>query len=167
MIRKPMGGNRTILVKNLQYLERFAEFLSKNLSSGDFVALTGALGAGKTTFTRLLCQAFGLSQAITSPTFTLVNEYRANGLLILHGDLYRLDDREVEAMLEELEDRFDREASLVLMEWADKAPQLQYRWTWHLDFAFAPEDESVRLVMIETTMPEKLSALMEALSDEF
>jgi tRNA threonylcarbamoyladenosine biosynthesis protein TsaE len=161
MIRKPPCGNHALDIKNLEELKRLAHFFSKTVTSGDFVALTGALGAGKTTFTRFFCEAIRIEQPITSPTFTLLNEYHVNGMTILHGDLYRLDDTELLSSLPEMEEQFETPNSMVLMEWADKAPQISYRWTWHLDFSFHSNESAMRVVVIETNKPDKLQQLLE------
>lgn len=166
MIRKPICGNRRILVRNLEQLAQLAGFISKSLVEGDFVALTGELGAGKTTFTRLLCQQLGITGNITSPTFTLLNEYETPRFHLLHGDLYRLTDAEIQDSLPELEERLCEPENVLILEWADKAPELHDAWTWHLDFAFATEDETVRYVTLETSASEKLNSLPEILQDD-
>jgi tRNA threonylcarbamoyladenosine biosynthesis protein TsaE len=58
------------------------------------VVLTGDLGAGKTQFIAGACLAFGVTTPVTSPTFTLVNEYSAPGVRVAHVDLYRINRRE-------------------------------------------------------------------------
>ena len=70
--------------------KKFAE----NLKKGDVVVLTGELGAGKTKFTEGVLQYFGLEDEISSPTFTIVNEYANSNVIIYHFDVYRLEDED-------------------------------------------------------------------------
>ncbi|MDP4092473.1 MAG: tRNA (adenosine(37)-N6)-threonylcarbamoyltransferase complex ATPase subunit type 1 TsaE [Bacillota bacterium] len=69
--------------------EVFAEKLGEILNPGDIICLTGNLGAGKTAFTRGLAKALGINNHITSPTFTIVNEYEAE-IPLYHFDVYRI-----------------------------------------------------------------------------
>lgn len=65
--------------------------LGTMLSPGDIVALYGDLGAGKTRIAKGICEAFGIDpETVTSPTFTLINEYRGEGIDVYHMDAYRL-----------------------------------------------------------------------------
>lgn len=87
------------------------------------VALHGDLGAGKTTLSQAVGEALGVLDPMPSPTFTLVNEYPLGERLLVHGDLYRLNSpQEAEAL--GLRDYFDRPNTLVLLEWADRFPEL-------------------------------------------
>ncbi len=70
----------------------FANRLSSNLQNGDVIVLTGELGSGKTKFTQGILKYFGLDDEISSPTFTIVNEYHKNSINIYHFDVYRLSD---------------------------------------------------------------------------
>ena len=71
--------------------------IERSLGSGAVVLLSGDLGAGKTAFVRGLAEGLGLdADAVTSPTFTLVHEYRGGRLPLIHVDLYRLDRAELE-----------------------------------------------------------------------
>ena len=68
-----------------------ASDLAATLSPGDVLLLSGNLGAGKTAFVRGLAAGLGVDpEEVSSPTFTLVHEYRGNGLTLYHADLYRL-----------------------------------------------------------------------------
>ena len=67
-----------------------ARFIGKSLGAGTVVALTGELGAGKTVFAQGIAESLEVREQITSPTFTLINEYRGR-LPLFHMDLYRLD----------------------------------------------------------------------------
>lgn len=69
---------------------KFASLLASKLKIGDTVVLSGDLGSGKTKFTEGFLSYFGLSDEISSPTFTIVNEYCKNGINIYHFDVYRL-----------------------------------------------------------------------------
>ena len=69
-----------------------ARELSATLRAGDVLLVSGDLGAGKTTFVRGLAEGLGINpREVSSPTFTLVHEYRGNGLTLYHADLYRLE----------------------------------------------------------------------------
>ncbi len=68
----------------------FAEKIGALLKKGDVIAYTGGLGAGKTTFTRGLAMGLGLGDNVTSPTFSIVNEYRGEKISLYHFDMYRI-----------------------------------------------------------------------------
>ena len=68
--------------------------LGQRLSPGDIVAYKGDLGAGKTAFTRGLARGLGCTEQVTSPTYTIVNEYLSGRLPLFHFDMYRLTSSE-------------------------------------------------------------------------
>ena len=68
--------------------------LSERLKGGEVIAYTGDLGAGKTAFTRGLARGLGVTERVTSPTFTIVNEYTTGRLPLFHFDMYRLGSSE-------------------------------------------------------------------------
>lgn len=74
--------------------EALGERLAAHLHPGDVIAYTGDLGAGKTAFTRGLARGLGVTDRVTSPTFTIVNEYEGGRLPLFHFDLYRMDSPE-------------------------------------------------------------------------
>lgn len=87
------------------------------------VLLQGNMGAGKTTFIKALCKVLGVLDEVSSPTFSLVNEYLcADGQTIYHFDLYRIES-EKEA-IESGIDEFLHSGMLCLIEWPDKIPNL-------------------------------------------
>ncbi len=94
--------------------------VAPRLAPGGLLRLEGALGAGKTTFTQALARAYGVDRAVTSPTFTLANEYRLpGGGRLVHFDLYRLASPEGLYDLG-LEDALERGARMVV-EWPERA----------------------------------------------
>lgn len=70
----------------------FANKFASTLKPSDIIVLSGELGSGKTKFTEGILTYFGLENEISSPTFTIVNEYHAKQMNIYHFDLYRLED---------------------------------------------------------------------------
>lgn len=92
------------------------EAVAPLLSRGDAIALTGELGAGKTTFAQGIARGLGFPGHVVSPTFTLVREYRSGRLPIVHADVYRLE-RVQEVVDLELE--ASAEAGVLLVEWGD------------------------------------------------
>ena len=70
--------------------EQVGEKLAKQLTPGAVIAYRGDLGAGKTAFTRGLARGLGITDPVTSPTYTIVNEYLSGCLPLFHFDMYRL-----------------------------------------------------------------------------
>lgn len=70
--------------------EALGEALGRRLRGGEIIAYYGGLGAGKTAFTRGLARGLGISTRVTSPTYTIVNEYLGGRLPLFHFDMYRL-----------------------------------------------------------------------------
>ena len=70
--------------------EALGEMLAGRLEPGTVIAFTGDLGAGKTAFVRGLARGLGIAERVTSPTFTIVNEYEGGRLPLFHFDMYRL-----------------------------------------------------------------------------
>ncbi len=95
----------------------FAEKIGKLLKKGDVIAYTGGLGAGKTTFTRGLAIGMGLGDNVTSPTFSLVNEYRGENICLYHFDMYRImgaDELETTGFYD-----YPLEDSVFAVEWSE------------------------------------------------
>src|SRR5215471_7947531 len=103
----------------------FGRSLAHELKPGEIVLLRGELGAGKTTLVKGIAEGFFAASQddVTSPTFTLVHEYRGPGATLYHIDLYRIDtQRELETLgLDDLR----AEDAILLIEWGEKFPQFQ------------------------------------------
>jgi tRNA threonylcarbamoyladenosine biosynthesis protein TsaE len=79
---------------SLDDLRRLAGEIALQLNKYPIVTLKGELGAGKTTLAQMLCKQLGVKESVTSPTYTLVNEYESGTGKIYHFDLYRLNKEE-------------------------------------------------------------------------
>ncbi|WP_019138450.1 tRNA (adenosine(37)-N6)-threonylcarbamoyltransferase complex ATPase subunit type 1 TsaE [Peptoniphilus timonensis] len=106
-----------INLNNLEETEKFGIFLGENLRPGDVLCLNGDLGAGKTTLTKSIAKGLGIDDYVTSPTFTIVNEYYGD-INLYHIDTYRLDDKiDVEYLGF---DEYFYSDGVTIVEWADK-----------------------------------------------
>src|SRR5688572_24876530 len=79
---------------SLDDLRHLAGEIALQLKKYPIVTLKGQLGAGKTTLTQMICEQLGVKEPVTSPTYTLVNEYEGGSGKIYHFDLYRLNKEE-------------------------------------------------------------------------
>jgi tRNA threonylcarbamoyladenosine biosynthesis protein TsaE len=106
----------------VQQTERLGIRLGELLEAGDFICLFGELGAGKTALARGIGRGWGTALRVTSPTFTLINEYpRArDGLILYHLDFYRLHTAD-EVITTGLEDVFEQHGAFMI-EWPDRIP---------------------------------------------
>ena len=82
------------ITHSAQETEQLGTLLAKQLQPGDVIAYTGDLGAGKTAFTRGVAAGLGIEGSVTSPTYTIVNEYTTGRLPLFHFDMYRLGSSE-------------------------------------------------------------------------
>jgi len=114
---------RTIAIDSLGSIDAAAKEFVAALGENRIVAFYGSMGAGKTTFISALCRHFGVEDDVCSPTFTIVNEYRAaDGDSIFHFDFYRID-----SLKEAVDIGFEEylySGCLCLIEWPEKVEQL-------------------------------------------
>lgn len=109
----------------ISQIENVAQELIRDVFplSAPVILFQGEMGAGKTTLIRAICQELGVKDPITSPTFSLVNEYRdALGRKLFHFDLYRIEE-EQEALDFGIEEYWE-EAHWCFVEWAERIPSL-------------------------------------------
>ena len=106
-----------IIVENLTGLSAAAEKMANYAASRKIWLFSGEIGAGKTTLIQQICRQHGVTEKVTSPTYSLINQYDADGKLIYHLDLYRLNSLD-EAIDIGIEDLLYGDA-LCLIEWPD------------------------------------------------
>jgi len=107
------------------------------------VALHGNMGAGKTTFVHAVCEALGVKETVSSPTFAIINQYQtAKGQIIYHIDMYRLRDEE-EAINAGVEDCL-YSGDYCFVEWPEKAPGIFPEHALHV-YIHAVDNETRKL----------------------
>jgi tRNA threonylcarbamoyladenosine biosynthesis protein TsaE len=109
------------------------------------IALTGELGAGKTTLAQAICRGYGVTGPVTSPTYAIVHEYDAPRSRVFHLDLYRI------GRVEELEQigwsDIVASGALVIVEWAERAGELLPPGHLPIALDYAPGDPDHRLLL--------------------
>lgn len=113
----------TLRLANLDSTEKLAGTLVSALDQGQFLALSGDLGAGKTTFTRMLTEALGCETLATSPTFSLFQVYEGGRMPVFHADLYRVGSEDELFDLGWDETLDDFRDGLAVVEWSNKFVQ--------------------------------------------
>ena len=109
--------NKELIVKNTDETEAFGIELAKMLNPGSIVTLTGDLGAGKTTLAKAVAKGLGVKSTVSSPTFTIVQEYDDGRLPLYHFDVYRVNDPD--ELFELGFDEYLHGRGVCLIEWAD------------------------------------------------
>ena len=142
-----------------------AQAIARVLQPNDVVVLGGDLGAGKTTFTKALGAELGIVEHITSPTFTLHQQYEGGRLTLHHLDVYRIGQIEevIDLALPEL---FESEG-VVVIEWGDKiAPALPAGYAL-LSFGFGDgdDDREISLIAVGPDWTARVPGLRDALAD--
>lgn len=104
-------------------LPKAAAAILESLDGRSVVAFRGEMGAGKTTLIRAICDALGVTDTVTSPTFAIVNEYRGEGIpLVYHFDFYRID--RIEEAFDFGYEEYFYGGDLCLVEWPEKIESL-------------------------------------------
>ncbi len=101
--------------------EALGEKLAQTLAPGTVIAFTGDLGAGKTAFTRGLARGLGIAERVTSPTFTIVNEYQGGRMPLFHFDMYRLGS--AEELFDIGWEDYLRRGGVCAVEWSEKVSE--------------------------------------------
>ena len=132
-------------------IEMGSKFASR-LLPGDVVALYGDLGSGKTRFIKGICMGLGVTAHVSSPSFTIINEYTGTNLRIHHFDFYRLES--VKELNEIGFNEYLDDNGICVIEWADRVKNLlpPDRYDVYFDFG---EEIQIRKINIERKFRDK------------
>ena len=125
--------------------ERFGEALAQELRAGDVLAFTGSLGMGKTAFTCGLARGLGCRGRVTSPTFTIVNEYEGKTPLF-HFDMYRLGSSD--ELFDIGWDDYLARGGVCAVEWSERVSDALPGDTIFVDIARGEEGENTRVITV-------------------
>ena len=126
--------------------KRFAKNFAAKLKQNDVIVLTGELGSGKTKFVEGFLEYYGLENEISSPTFTIVNEYKKNEINIYHFDVYRLEDS---SEFYEIGGEEYFSSGICLIEWGEIIEDALPKDYIHIIFEKDINDENKRILNIQ------------------
>lgn len=135
------------IAKNEEDTKEFARKLASKLKPKDVVVLTGELGSGKTKFVEGFLSYYGLENEISSPTFTIVNEYNKDDINIYHFDVYRLEDS---SEFYEIGGEEYFESGICLIEWGELIEDALPKDYIHIVFDKDDENENMRVLEISS-----------------
>ena len=122
--------------------------IARNIESEKFsnmvICLDGELGSGKTVFTKGFAQALGITEVITSPTFTIIKEYLYGEMPLYHMDVYRLDGNTDGIGIEE----YYSKGGVVIIEWADTIKDILPEERLDIKIKVSEDDENKRIIVI-------------------
>lgn len=127
--------------------KNYSKNLASKLTIGDIIVLTGELGSGKTKFTEGFLSYFNLENEISSPTFTIVNEYNSEKIKIAHFDVYRLENQD-EFYAIGGEEYF--KDSICIIEWGEIIENILPPDYIKITFEKFSENENTRILNIQT-----------------
>ena len=125
--------------------KRFAKNFAAKLKQNDVIVLTGELGSGKTKFVEGFLEYFGLENEISSPTFTIVNEYKKDEINIYHFDVYRLEDS---SEFYEIGGEEYFSSGICLIEWGEIIKDALPKNYIHITFEKDDNNEDLRILNI-------------------
>lgn len=139
--------NYILKSKSENETKTFAKNFASKLNTGDVIVLSGDLGSGKTKFTEGFLSYFDLENEISSPTFTIVNEYHKNNINIYHFDVYRLEDSS-EFYAIGGEEYFEK--GICIIEWGELIEDALPSEYIKINFSRNLNDENLRILNIQS-----------------
>ena len=137
----------TLVTTSAEQTELLGKKLAELLRPGDVIAYFGDLGAGKTAFTRGFARGLGIADPVSSPTFTIVQEYPyGSGKMLYHMDLYRISDSDA-ALAFGIDDFLFAPNAISLIEWPERAEDLYPPDAVNIEIAHT-DDENRRIITI-------------------
>lgn len=133
------------LSHSTQETEDFGAALARQLLPGDVLAFTGSLGMGKTALTRGLARGLGCRDRVTSPTFTIVNEYEGT-IPLFHFDMYRLASSD--ELFDIGWDDYLARGGVCAVEWSERVADALPEGTIFIDIARSAEDDGWRAITV-------------------
>lgn len=127
--------------KNSEETVLIAQEFAKKLKAGDVLCLRGEMGAGKTVFTNGLCRALGVTDYVTSPTFTIVNEYDGENFRVYHFDMYRIEDED--ELLEIGFDEYLSSGGVCVIEWPQNVEKSLPKKRFEIEISKVSENERI------------------------
>lgn len=140
-------------LESLNATENLATRIAQVIVPNFIVSLNGNLGAGKTTLTRTILRAIGITGSIKSPTFTLVEPYQLESYTVYHFDLYRFSDPE--EWFEAGFDEYFNEPQISFIEWAEKAEGLIPPIDWQINIKFLNDERRELIINALTDTGDK------------
>ena len=141
---------------------KLGEKLAKLCVPKDIIVLSGELGAGKTKFTEGFLKYFGLDDEISSPTFTIVNEYTKNDINIYHFDVYRLEDS---SEFYEIGGEEYFENGICLIEWGELIDDAIPKDHLEIKISKSDENDNMRIINI-TSYGNRYDVMLDNLKEE-
>lgn len=131
-----------IVIRNIKELPEAVKILLKHTGKNRLLAFFGSMGSGKTTIIKAVCKSLGATDSVTSPTFTLVNEYKtADGNSLYHLDLFRIKKRD-EVFDFGIEEYFSS-GSFCFMEWPELIEDILPPETVKIKITVGPDEERI------------------------
>lgn len=113
---------REVVIRNEEDTKAFGYKLAESLKAGTVLALIGNLGTGKTTLTKYIAEGLGITEMLTSPTFTIVREYYSGRLPLYHFDVYRLES--ADELFQIGAEEYFYGNGVCIVEWADQVAEI-------------------------------------------
>lgn len=149
-------GIQSIVIPNEESLREFTKALVAVVEPGLVIALDGNLGSGKTTFTRHFCEALGIQESVSSPSYTLCHEYEGS-IPVIHWDFYRLENcDDLESTGFEI-----RQEAITIVEWASLFPDSLPANTLRITLERFPYDENSRVLRLNFLPGEHMKLRIE------